>query len=173
MLFEIYIHPKLNDVKQIQQNLKSFFKYKNFLDKHTIIIYTKFQESDFYFKKFKLNIQFILINDNIQTLRELWIQNIHIYENINWVIHYEIEDEIIEFDFIKMIFKKIKNIFVKKNSNDVYHNLFCINTNLLLAYISCNDKLNPEFIIKNSSNYYFLKYMNIISKNEYGENIYI
>lgn len=113
------------------------------------------------------------IDDNITSLKILWTKNIEIYNNINWVIHYDIEDELFEFDFIKMIFKKMKNTFVKKNLDEIYENLFCINTDLLINFVTSDQKLTPSFITHNASNYYFLKYMNVISKNKNGENIYI
>ena len=121
----------------------------------------------------KLNIQFFKINKNITEIRKLWNNNRDIYRREDWVIHYNLNNKILEFDFIKMIFKKLKNTFVKKNKNEIYYNLFCINSNLIFKFINQNSILNYNFIIRNSNNNYFLKYMNIISKNESGENIYI
>lgn len=175
MLFEIYIHPKLNDKKIIQKNMESFFQFKNYLTKHKIIIYTKFDKEDFVLKKVqKLDINYVKITDEITNIKKLWITFIDNYKDQDWIIHYEIQDRLIEFDFVKMIYKKTKDTFVKKNSNEIYFNLFCINIDLILKYImSKNMLLNPDFIVKNSRNYYFLKYMNIISKNINGENMYI
>lgn len=175
MLFEIYIHPKFKNKEVILVNLQSFFKFKNYLSKHRIIIYTSFKSTDFDLKKYhKLNIKFVHINDTIANLRQLWIKNLDNYNNEEWIIHYNIEDRMLEFDFIKMIFKKVQNTFVKRNSYDIYKNLFCIHIDLLLKFISSDYyHLDPKFIIYNSHNYCFLKYMNIISKNEMGENIYI
>ena len=175
MLFEIFIHPDIDNKEKIEQNLKSFFQFKNYLTKHKIIIYTKYTKEDFNIKKIqKLNIKYEKIGNNITNIKHLWTNFIDNYKDINWVIHYEIQDRIIEFDFIKMIYKKTKDTFVKKNPFQIYHNLFCINVDLILKFIIANTKiLDPDFIVSNSKNYYFLKYMNIISKNEKGENIYI
>jgi len=174
MLFEIYINPKLTNLKNIQKNLNSFLRFKSYLDRYNIIIYTKYSSLDFDLKRFsKLKINFVRINNKVTSLRQLWTENIEIYNNINWVIHYDIEEELIEFDFIKMIFKKLKNTFVKKDYNNIYENLFCIDTNLLINFVTSTNDLTPEFIMRNTCNYYFLKYMNIVSKNSKGENIYI
>jgi len=175
MLFEIYINPKFNNLNKIKTHLNSFFRFKSFLDRYNIIIYTKYSSLQFDLKKFsKFKIHFITIEENITSLRQLWTQNIQIYNNVNWVIHYNIQDELIEFDFIKMIFKNMKNTFVKKDFHNIYENLFCIHTHLLNNFITSNNNhLTPIFIMRNTYYYYFLKYMNIISTNSKGENIYI
>lgn len=176
ILFEIYINPLLTNLDNIRKNLYSFLKFKNFLDKFNIVIYSKYKSLDFNLKKFsKLKIHFVRIDEKTTNLWNLWSKNIEIYNNVNWVIHYDIEYELIEFDFIKMIFKKLKNTFVKKNHKVIYTNLFCIDTDLLIHFVtsSYNKELTPDFILNNSLNYYFLKYMNIVSKNERNENIYI
>lgn len=176
MLFEIFIHPQLKDKEHIQNNLYSFFQFKNYLTKHRVVIYTMFDEDDFEMKKIKkkLKLEFVKITEGIDNIKSLWRKYYDIYKEEEWIIHYDIRDKIIEFDFVKMIYKKTKDTFVKKNHYEVYDNLFCINIDLMLKYIISNNTiLNPEFIIINSKNYYFLKYMNIVSKNDYGENIYI
>ena len=176
MLFEIFIHPQLKDKEHIQNNLYSFFQFKNYLTKHRVVIYTMFDEDDFDMKKIKkkLQLEFVKITDGIDNIKSLWRKYYDIYKEEEWIIHYDIRDKIIEFDFVKMIYKKTKDTFVKKNHYEIYDNLFCINIDLMLKYIISNNTiLNPEFIVINSKNYYFLKYMNIISKNDYGENIYI
>lgn len=174
MLFEIYINPKNTNLEKIKRNLISFLRFKSFLDRYDIIIYTKYSSLDFDLRKFsKLKIHFVRITDEITSLKKLWIANIEVYNNVNWVVHYDIQDELLEFDFIKMIFKKMKNTFVKKNQNEIYTNLFCINTDLLINFITSSKELTPRFIMHNSSNYYFLKYMNIICKNKNNANIYI
>lgn len=175
MLFEIFIDPNLKDKEMIDKNLASFFQFKNYLTKHSIIIYSKYNKEDFNIKKVqKLNIKYQKINNEINNIKILWTNYINNYKDVDWVIHYNIQDKLIEFDFVKMIYKKTKDTFVKKNSYEIYYNLFCINVDLILKYIiSKYSKLTPEFIINNSQNYYFLKYMNIISKNENGDNIYI
>ena len=175
MLFEIFIHPSLKNKEEIDKNLNSFFQFKNYLTKHQIIIYTKYDKEDFNIRKVqKLNIKYEKITNNVKDIKTLWIEYINNYRNVNWVIHYEIQDRLIEFDFIKMIYKKNKDTFVKKNPFEIYNNLFCINVDLILKYIISNNiQMTPDFIITNSKNYYFLKYMNIVSKNENGENIYI
>jgi len=175
MLFEIYIPPYLEDLEKIQQNLNSFLKFKNFLDKFDIIIYSKFHPDTFNLKRFyKLNIRWLSIDENTNDLYTLWIKNIKEYEDLDWVVHYDVRDKLIEFDFIKMIFKKIKNTFVKSSYNTIFTNLFCIDTNLLIKYISNkNNNFDPDFILNNSFNYYFLKYMNILSTDKNCKNIYI
>lgn len=171
MIFEIFINPELTNFEMINRNLVSFLKFKNYLEKYDIIIFTKYRSLDFDLKKFsKLKIYFVKIEDDVTTLRKLWSKNIEIYNNTNWVVHYDIKDEIIEFDFIKMIFKKFRNIFVKKNNSEIYQNLFCINTELLVKFITTMDdeNLNSEFIIKNTTEYYFLKYLNVVQDKESG-----
>ena len=174
MFFEIFIPPDFDDLNIIQNNINWFFKYKNYLNKHSILIYTKYEESQLNIKKSqKLNIQYIKIPENITTIKKLWEKYSNNYNQHDWIIHYNVKYRLIEFDFIKMIFKKLKNTFVKKNQDIVYYNLFCINYDLLTKYISSNvQDISPLFIINNSDNYYFLKYMNIISKKN-GTNIYI
>ena len=174
MLFEIFIEPQMTDLEVLQNNLNWFFKYKNYLQKHKIIIYTKFNEDDFNIKKVqKLDIQYVKITDDITSLKKLWIKYIDNYKE-DWIIHYNIKDKMIEFDFIKMIFKKQKDTFVRRNNYEIYENLFCINLDLMIKFITSNlSNINPEFIVNYSRNYYFLKYMNIITKNRNGFNIYI
>lgn len=174
MLFEIYITPKLKDIELIRKHLMFFLKYKNYLSKHQIIIYSLYNKEDLINKKYqKLNIEFCLIRNTTTDIKTLWINNIEKYLNQDWIIHYELENRLMEFDFIKMVFKKLKNTFVKKN-HIVYTNLFCIDQDLLLRFINSENKiLTSDFIVSNTHNFYFLKYMNIISKNEFGQNIYI
>lgn len=175
MLFEIYIPPELTDFDIIQDHLFSFLKFKNYLDKHRIIIYSLYEKKDFELRKFtKLDIQFKKISEDIDTLKDLWVKNIDIYREENWVVHYNLSNKLLEFDFIKMIFKKLKNTFVRRSKSEVYDNLFCIHVDLMFRFIIDDNKvLTPEFITRNCGNYYFLKYMNIVSKDKYGEYIYI
>lgn len=176
LLFELFIHPTFTDLNKIQKNFVYFFKYKNYLARYKILVYTKFKKKDFNLSKFhKLNIEFHKIDDTISGIKELWTSNMDNYNDYDWVIHYDVRDRLLEFDFIKMIFKKSKNnTFVKKNMREVYDNLFCINFDLMVKFIlSKNNNLDPNFIMTNSNNYYFLKYMNIITKNDNGDNIYI
>lgn len=173
MLFEIFIEPQFTNLDIIQKHLNNFFKFKNYINKHKIIIYTNINPNLLTIKK-NSKINFIHINSDIITIKQLWKQNIELYNNEEWIIHYNLKDRLIEFDFIKMILKKQKNTFVKKNSYEIYNNLFCIDKNLFMNYILNDDAiLNIEFIMQNTNNYYFLKYMNIISINEANENIYI
>ena len=176
MLFEIFIHPEFKNKEHIQDNLYSLFQFKNYLSKHNIIIYSIYNEDDFDMKKIqkKLKIEFVKISEGIDNIKTLWRKFYDLYKDEDWIIHYEIQDKIIEFDFVRMLYKKTKDTFVKKNNYEIYNNLFCIHSDLILKYIISDiSVLNPEFIANNSKNYYFMKYMNIISKNENDENIYI
>ena len=176
MLFEIFIGPDITDLSKIRTNLISFLKFRNFLDKHKVFVYTKFDKGQLSIpnKYLKLDIDFVKIDDNITSIKKLWTEKRNLYDSHMWIIHYNIKDQIIEFDFIKMIFKKLKNTFVKKSHTEIFDNLFCINKHLMEKFIQADcGYIDVPFILSNSQDYYFLKYMNIITKTKDNRNIYI
>ena len=175
IIFELFIPPNQKNKEKIEKNLLYFFKYKNYFSKSKVIIYTTYEKQELQLKKYqKINIEFVKINQNIKTISDLWFKYSQNYHNVDWIIHYNLKDRLLEFDFIKMILKKIRNTFVKKSPNEIYDNLFCINTVLLFKFIQSKNKmLTPDFIIRNTLYYNFPKYMNIISKTNTGTNIYI
>ena len=176
MLFEIFIGPEITDLSQIRTNLISFLKFRNFLDKHKVIVYTKYDKTQFGIpnKFLKLDIDFIKIDENITSIKKLWVDKKSLYNDYNWIIHYNIKDQIIEFDFIKMIFKKLKNTFVKKSHTEIFDNLFCINKDLIQKFIQTDyEYIDVPFILSNTQDCYFLKYMNIVTKTKDNRNIYI